>query len=948
MLSSKRVFLTFATLLLLSLQLSGGEMPFSPIIRNFPASEYQSARQNWAVTRAPDGFIYVANSTSLLEYDGHSWNRYFLPNKGIVRSVYAHGDGKIYCGSYQEFGYFEKDAAGLRYHSLSEGIDVIKGDLSDTWNIYQDSRTGAIVFQSFKSIYIYDGDSVRCIQDVNPLNLMKVGDVLYSQLIGGDFVRLDGVQLSPVIGREDLQSDVVAAFEYEGKFLIITSKSGLFHLEPDGSLRAFRTEADKVFTGGIANRAVLTKDGNLVIGTINEGIVCIDAAGRMQWKVDAENRLKCNTVLGLLCDEDNNIWAALDDGVSFIDNSAGIGIFVPARKNIGMITDVYVDGDEFFLATNHAIYRYGDGVFSSVPGFTEQVWCLEKIGDELVCGYNQGTYAVHGNSSELITDNAYGTYFITEDSYNGERWVIEGTYSHPCLFRIDDRGEWEYVPSLDDVHQMINHIETEAGGNLWCADVNGGVHRIKMNGDRSAVEKIDFFDTLGDVKDSLFSVMKINERVVLSNGKSFFTYDSLNDSIVPYDAMNSGLLPRAKNIHQTVRAGDNLYWLVSDKAVYLVEYADNRFTIRRTIPFSYFNVFSEEQATITYDSRSGNSYLCLNNTLVRIRTKKFLSKTRHTDKELSLVAVTASDVYGRGMEIPVNDGVKIGYRHNSLTFLLSYPVYNEIDTRFRFQLKGLSSDWIDTDQFLQREYTRLSYGKYQLNVEAYAGEEVLKSCSFSFSIRPPWYIQWWMKIVYAALFLSIMYSVFSVTSKKVKKEQELLHARQEMERLKIIEQQEKEIVRMKQERLEEDLKEKSKEMASTAMTLIAHQEILESLSKEIRSKKLSGGANKKDLDELLRMIDNHMVSDKETWDMFQANFDRIHENFFRRLKEVYPTLTPTDLKLCAMLRMNLSTKEIANMLNLTIRGVESARYRLRKKFNLPSEDGLTDYLIKFS
>jgi DNA-binding CsgD family transcriptional regulator len=81
--------------------------------------------------------------------------------------------------------------------------------------------------------------------------------------------------------------------------------------------------------------------------------------------------------------------------------------------------------------------------------------------------------------------------------------------------------------------------------------------------------------------------------------------------------------------------------------------------------------------------------------------------------------------------------------------------------------------------------------------------------------------------------------------------------------------------------------------------------------------------------------------------MFENLFDQAHENFFRRLKLAYPDLTPSDFRLCAYLRMNLSSKEIAPLLNISIRGVEEKRYRLRKKLNLTADQNLTDFIIGF-
>ena len=89
---------------------------------------------------------------------------------------------------------------------------------------------------------------------------------------------------------------------------------------------------------------------------------------------------------------------------------------------------------------------------------------------------------------------------------------------------------------------------------------------------------------------------------------------------------------------------------------------------------------------------------------------------------------------------------------------------------------------------------------------------------------------------------------------------------------------------LEKEQLEADLRFKSKELSGVVMTNIAHQEFLNSLKEELQQQKLSGQYTRKNLDKLLSMINQNMVSDEENWNMFQSNFDRIHENFFRNLK----------------------------------------------------------------
>jgi len=87
--------------------------------------------------------------------------------------------------------------------------------------------------------------------------------------------------------------------------------------------------------------------------------------------------------------------------------------------------------------------------------------------------------------------------------------------------------------------------------------------------------------------------------------------------------------------------------------------------------------------------------------------------------------------------------------------------------------------------------------------------------------------------------------------------------------------------------------------------------------------------------------------EEEDWAIFETNFDRIHENFFRILHLKYPVLTSNDLRLCAYLCLNLSSKDMAHLLNISLKGVEVGRYRIRKKIGLPSTKSLSEFMIEF-
>jgi DNA-binding CsgD family transcriptional regulator len=99
-----------------------------------------------------------------------------------------------------------------------------------------------------------------------------------------------------------------------------------------------------------------------------------------------------------------------------------------------------------------------------------------------------------------------------------------------------------------------------------------------------------------------------------------------------------------------------------------------------------------------------------------------------------------------------------------------------------------------------------------------------------------------------------------------------------------------------------------------------------------------------ELKKIIKSISEDDNMDRE-WENFALHFDKVHSDFISALKEKHPGLSNNEVKLCAYLRMNLSTKEIAQLMNISVRGVEVSRYRLRKKIELATEVSLFDYLI---
>ena len=157
---------------------------------------------------------------------------------------------------------------------------------------------------------------------------------------------------------------------------------------------------------------------------------------------------------------------------------------------------------------------------------------------------------------------------------------------------------------------------------------------------------------------------------------------------------------------------------------------------------------------------------------------------------------------------------------------------------------------------------------------------------------------------------------------------------------------ESELVALRNEKLEADINFKNSELASSAMHLVKKGELVSKMKTELGHvmKGISNPQAEADLKKMIKSISEDDNMDQE-WENFTLHFDKVHSDFISALKEKHPGISNNEIKLCAYLRMNLSTKEMAQLMNISVRGVEVSRYRLRKKLELATEVSLFDYLI---
>jgi DNA-binding CsgD family transcriptional regulator len=199
--------------------------------------------------------------------------------------------------------------------------------------------------------------------------------------------------------------------------------------------------------------------------------------------------------------------------------------------------------------------------------------------------------------------------------------------------------------------------------------------------------------------------------------------------------------------------------------------------------------------------------------------------------------------------------------------------------------------------------------------------------------------------VYLLMLALLVYLLSYYHRKKLERQKRLYEEKQEQLRVihqLEIEKNEKEIIRLQNEKLANEVTFKNRELADSAMHLVERSDALEKV-KDTLQKLYKNDVTNTDLKRAIHLM-NDIERSNTDWDRFSASFDEINNDFLKNLKTKYPVLTHNDLKLCAYLQLNLSSKEISQLLNISLRGVEISRYRLRKKIGVSTDVSISDFL----
>ncbi|MBI1225361.1 MAG: hypothetical protein GC192_09015 [Bacteroidetes bacterium] len=892
---------------------TGQELPH---IINFDRSSYGAQNQNWSIAQAPDGSIYFANNAGLLEFDGARWRSFQLPDRQVVRAV-AYQNERVFVGGFAEFGYFEPDPmTKWRYHSLSLNLNSDLVRKEEIWHIL--ATPDAVYFQSFSSIYKFDGKQVEQVE--TPSNLMFLQEAreqlvfqgisrgLYELLPDGGFRLLDGSQAL---------ANFIVAFILPGKggdLFVGTKNNGVFICK-NGACRPWANPLNEYLKAHQLNKAALLPDGGLALGTVLDGVFLLDSLENLRYHLNQENGLQDNTILSMFADCSGNLWLGLDKGIDLLELNSPLTFFNDRSGKVGAVFTAALFEGKLFIGTNHGVFQKpwrlepGNTPFELVPGTQGQVWELQTLGDQLLCGHNEGSFLIKNNRATKISDVTGG--WTTQPVPGNPSAMIQGTYTGLIVFLKNQLGEWAFSHRVEGFLEPVKQIQFDANGSLWLAHPNRGIWRVRLSEDLRRIVEIRQFTT-ADGLPSVFKprLLDWNGQICAQLDTAFFRVD--NDHLVE---MTHPFLGEGKVF--ALPNGES-YSVLPAAVIDFSTGLEQGWTLPLTLVPGYENIVS-----LTQDIQ----LFCLENGFALLNKKQVPTSKQNCDFALKISAVeiltNPPQWFYPGKE---TKRMELLAGHNNIRIYRTGGSLAQISDACWVR-NGNVLNCGKTDAI---ELTGLSSGTHLIKLESSNGAV---SENFGIYIRPPWWRAWWALLLWFICLIGVFFLVENYNRKRLAKQLALLQKEKERELAA-------ERMAAERQRLQSEVDNKNRELSNATLNLIRKNEALLSLKSELEKTELP----QKESDRIDRHIEAHLSGDKD-WELFEAAFNQVHDAFFKKLKNQYPELTTGDLRLAAFLKLNLSSKEIASLLGLSVRGVENKRYRLRKKMALNEADNLTEVLM---
>jgi len=926
-------------------------------VQNFTPSDYKAGIQNIDFAQNRDMTLFVANNLGILSYNGKTWGNNATQTGKKQRSLaFDATTDRLYFGSQGEFGYFDGD---WNMVSLMDQIPQSSPDFDEVWDVFL--LNSKVYFCTFQGIYVYNGRSISVLTHQDGFNrTFHANGKLFVQSRQGQLFEIKDQELliSPYLSNWNDET-IAGILSQDGGYLLIYNSGKIEFATSFGGVGKY-DGLSKALQGKYVNHVLQLADSRLVISTQTAGLFLFDLQKQSIENITTREGLLSNACLRTFQDYSGNLWVGMQNGIALVDINSPMR-FINQELNIqGSGYEAYQRDEGAYYTTSSGIYFVAKNAAQStfLKGTEGPAYGMQNIAGKLYAGHHNGLFLLANGTAKRIA-HTHGLWQVKQLQSRPE-FAIGGTYSGLHLFRMNEKMELQSVGKIGGFEESSRFFEEDREGKIWVGQFYKGLYQMSLSPDLTAAlaNKISVGQGLPVNEQIILS--RIDNELYLGTPKGVYKIDQANNRIVKSEIFSKVI--GEQQVYLMVQDNQkNVYMYTEDIAGFFKQISSGNYTF---VPSSLFQLrYSFNNDLLNMSVNTGDGVLFnANEGFIKYRPE--LENRLAAEKPLLVSKVVNvaehSILYHRKpFEVPSENPVQltVSYRAKVLQFEVEAFQFNEVNNQqFRYYLKGFDEGYGEWTHATAKEYTNLKEGKYEFNVQTknFLGQ-IISSKPVFLKVNPPFYRSLLARILYVALGILSLLMVSKLQKRRFNlktiaiedaKQRELLNKQQEL--IEIERQKEQQVRQIEDDKMKSELRHINNLLAASTMNLVVKNEFMETIKEELEEVKRNGKSmeTKQALEKIVREIDTTLRL-QEDWEQFEYHFDQVHGDFLNRLREHFLDLTPNEQKLCALLRLNLSTKEISNLMSISLRGVEIARYRLRKKLGLDLGQNLSKFILEY-
>ena len=711
--------------------------------------------------------MYFGNSSGILEFDGQRWQLIAGLGNTVIRALTCGPDGTIYYGSIGDFGFLAVSPSGkVSAVSLREVIPVTERSFNDVWQV-EAVQMGS-TFLTRSSIFRFHGGRITALPGKFAASQACVlnGTLFYADLekgiclVDGDQVvlipQLAGVYNGKRItmapfGRHELlvgrvtgdfrRIDLAALWDETSQRYVTTRTAA------KAMVQAFPSELDIFLkeSNAVLYKLVPLGPDAFAIATLKAGIITFDRAGKILRAINKNGGLLDNTVLNLMVDRSNNLWAATNLGISHIELSVPQSMF-GARNGIDGLPSLFFHNDRLYVGTFQNVFVQAPYRFTlkdDLPKYValkdspNEVWQFLEVEGDLMAASTSGLFRIQGEAAIRVPGASNALSLGTSSRWPGHLFM--GLLGGLEVFKRTS-SQWTLVGKMDGIKENIRGITEDADGDLWLSTDAQGLLRVHFLGGKpteAIAHRLGPEQGLPGLTELRASFHGSTLYVVSPKGLFRANIQPWNAEgtdrtrFAPDLALGKAFSDPPTAISNMVSYGQGGFLLNTSAGVVLaVPGKDGQFKMI-TRPFQGLPSPDEK----VYVHPKGGVWL---SGKVLYRVDPMASKDYDQGFEVLIRKVAVNSKYlvfegthGReGTDIRSQRTVFLGaqgneavpelpYSQNALSFEFSASFYEKPGTtQFQYFLEGFDKNWSEWGTVVFKEYTNIPEGSYTFRVRA--------------------------------------------------------------------------------------------------------------------------------------------------------------------------------------------------------------------------------------